>query len=167
MFGSEEGEGESEDSGSEKNDTAEEEELEVSLNTLANSVNPRIFRIMAKHRIESWEVLIDTGSNNNFIQEALVEKMGLNWEETRQFKVYMGNGHYLFTIEYKAGKENSAAEPLSRRHEKQNIQLRAAISAGRYDLLLELRQENMKSPELQELQKQVLEGTGQDNHYSL
>ncbi|XP_062093442.1 uncharacterized protein LOC133799441 [Humulus lupulus] len=73
-------------------DTAEEE---VSLNSLSNSLNPRIFRITAKHSKESLEVLVDTGSNNNFIQEALVYQLQLFSEETKRFKVYMGNGHFL------------------------------------------------------------------------
>lgn len=50
---------------------------------------------MAKHNKESLEALIDTGSNNNFIQEALVEQLGLCWVETRRFRVYMGNGQHL------------------------------------------------------------------------
>jgi hypothetical protein len=40
-------------------------------------------------------VLIDTGSNNNFIREALVDKLGLSWVDAKRFKVYMGNGKYL------------------------------------------------------------------------
>nr|XP_048334882.1 uncharacterized protein LOC125423780 [Ziziphus jujuba var. spinosa] len=73
----------------------EDDELEVNLNTLSNSVNACIFCLLAKHATETLEVTIDTGSNNNFIQEALVEKLGLKWEETRRFKVYMGNGQHL------------------------------------------------------------------------
>ncbi|XP_062119217.1 uncharacterized protein LOC133832962 [Humulus lupulus] len=70
-------------------------EEEVSLNSLSNSMNPRIFRIMAKHEKESLEVLVDTGSNNNFIQESLVYQLQLSFEETKRFKVYMGNGNFL------------------------------------------------------------------------
>lgn len=50
---------------------------------------------MAKHGTESVEVLIDIGSNNNFIQETLVTKLGLPLEASKRFKVYMGNGQYL------------------------------------------------------------------------
>lgn len=50
---------------------------------------------MAKHGTETLEVLIDTNSNNNFIQETLVEKLDHKWEETQRFKVYMGSGLYL------------------------------------------------------------------------
>ncbi|XP_060967566.1 uncharacterized protein LOC115704201 [Cannabis sativa] len=71
--------------------TDQEESLaeEGSLNSLSNAVNPRIFRITAYHGKEPLEVLIDTGSNNNFIQEALAARLGLNCEETKRFKVYM------------------------------------------------------------------------------
>lgn len=48
---------------------------------------------------------------------------------------------YKFTIEYKSGRENAVADALSRRHEEPNIQLRAAISAGRYEFLVDLRHE--------------------------
>ena len=47
---------------------------EVSLNALSNASNPHIFRIIAKHRVEALDVLIDTGSNNNVIQEALATR---------------------------------------------------------------------------------------------
>ncbi|XP_060969861.1 uncharacterized protein LOC133037067 [Cannabis sativa] len=78
--------------GSEMEDTTEEE---VSLHSLSNSMNPRIFRLMAYHGSETVEVLVDTGSNNNFIQETLAEQLKLPYEETKRFKVYMGNGHFL------------------------------------------------------------------------
>ena len=72
-----------------------EDEMEVILNTLSHSVNPRIFRIMAKHGTKALVALIDTGSNNNFIQEALVDRLGLKYERATRFQVYMGNGQYL------------------------------------------------------------------------
>ncbi|XP_062103343.1 uncharacterized protein LOC133814394 [Humulus lupulus] len=78
---------------------------EVSLNSLSNSTNPRIFRIMAHHGKEPLEVLIDTGSNNNFIQEALAARLGLNCEVTKRFKVYMGNGNSLWCSQLCKGVE--------------------------------------------------------------
>ena len=72
-----------------------EDEMEVILNTLSHSVNPRIFRIMEKHGTKALVVLIDTGSNNNFIQEALVDRLGLKYERATRFQVYMGNGQDL------------------------------------------------------------------------
>lgn len=50
---------------------------------------------MAQHCAEKLEVLIDDGSNNNFIQEALVGRLGLKWEAAKRFKVYMGNRQHL------------------------------------------------------------------------
>ncbi|XP_062075982.1 uncharacterized protein LOC133780122 [Humulus lupulus] len=77
------------------NELEDNTEDEVSLNSLSNPLNPRIFIIMAQHGSEQLEVLIDTGSNNNFIQESLAAQLRLQWEETKRFKVYMGNGHFL------------------------------------------------------------------------
>ena len=68
-----------------------EDEMEVVLNTLSHSVNPRIFRIMANHGTKALVVLIDTGSNNNFIQETLVDRLRLKYERATRFQVYMGN----------------------------------------------------------------------------
>lgn len=54
-----------------------EEKLEVSLHPLTNPINPCILRISAKQKTETLEVLIDTGSNTNFVQEGIVHKLGL------------------------------------------------------------------------------------------
>lgn len=95
MCDKDEDNGDFEESSSKKDHTSKEEEIEIILHALSNSVNLQFFCIMARHGIEDLEVLIDTGSNNNFIQHALVEKLGLGYEETKRFKVYMGNDHYL------------------------------------------------------------------------
>lgn len=80
---------------------------EVSLNALSNANNPRIFRIVAQHGAEALEVLIDTGSNNNFIQESLATRLGLPQSETKKFKVYMGNGNSLWCSQVCMGVELS------------------------------------------------------------
>ena len=41
------------------------------------------------------EVLIDTGSHNNFIQECLVDQLGLQSVPALRFFVYIGNGQFL------------------------------------------------------------------------
>uniref|UniRef100_A0A803PMN4 Uncharacterized protein n=1 Tax=Cannabis sativa TaxID=3483 RepID=A0A803PMN4_CANSA len=78
---------------------------EVSLNSLSNSSNLRIFRLQAKHITESLGVLINTGSNNNFIQESLAIHLGIPCEETKVFKVYMGNGNSLVCLKVCHGVE--------------------------------------------------------------
>ncbi|KAF4374266.1 hypothetical protein G4B88_022040 [Cannabis sativa] len=47
------------------------------------------------HGNETLEVLIDTSNNNNFIQETLANRLGLKCEDTKCFKVYMGNGNSI------------------------------------------------------------------------
>lgn len=84
-----------EETGGQAVNGAVEEEMEVSLNAFSNSINPHVYRIPARVGKEALEVLIDTGSNNNFIQESLVEKLALSWKEAKRFRVYMGNGQYL------------------------------------------------------------------------
>ncbi|XP_062118768.1 uncharacterized protein LOC133832416 [Humulus lupulus] len=68
---------------------------EVSLHSLSNSSHPHIFRMLATHRATKLEVLIDTGSNSNFIQEDLASKLNLPMVPVKKFKVYMGNGQFL------------------------------------------------------------------------
>ncbi|XP_030479409.2 uncharacterized protein LOC115696659 [Cannabis sativa] len=86
-------------------DSDDSQTEEVSLNSLANSTDPKIFRIQAFHGKEQLEVLIDTGSNNNFIQEALAARLGLTCVETKRFKVYMGNGNSLWCSQLCRGVE--------------------------------------------------------------
>ena len=108
-----------EDEQSNEDDTEDKCEMgealaeEVSLNALSNTTNPRIFRIVAQHASESLEVLIDTGSNNNFVQEALAQRLGLQMAETKKFKVYMGNGNSLWCSQVCLGVELSLQGQIS------------------------------------------------------
>ena len=52
-------------------------EPKVSLPALTNAYNLWIFCLVATYQEHSVEVLIDTSSHNNFIQEGLVDKLGL------------------------------------------------------------------------------------------
>ncbi|XP_060675813.1 uncharacterized protein LOC132805069 [Ziziphus jujuba] len=65
---------------------------------------------------------------------------------------------YHFSIEYKVGTENSAADALSRRLENPCPSLLAAISTQRYDFLDALRKENETCLDFHELQQQLLNG---------
>ena len=76
--------------------TAElEVKTEVSLHALTNASNLWIFWLAASYRNHSVEVLIDMGSHNNFIQEGLVDQLGLQHVAAPRFRVYMGNGQFL------------------------------------------------------------------------
>ncbi|KAH7537371.1 hypothetical protein FEM48_Zijuj03G0085400 [Ziziphus jujuba var. spinosa] len=74
---------------------------------------------------------------------------------------------YHFSIEYKAGTENSAADALSRRLENPYPSLLAAIFAQRYDFLDALRKENETCLDFHELQQQLLDGTLVNSNYSI
>ena len=70
-------------------------EQEVSLHAFTNNSNFWIFHIAASYKEHSLEVLIDTCSHNNFIQEGLVEKLVLFSVLAPKFRVYMGSGQFL------------------------------------------------------------------------
>lgn len=63
--------------------------------------------LATQHNSESLEVLIDTGSNNNFIQKNLAQRLGLHTADTKKFKVYMGNGNSLWCSQVCSGVELS------------------------------------------------------------
>lgn len=42
------------------------------------------------------EILIDTESHNNFVQKGLLDKLGIACMAAKRFRVYMGNGQYLW-----------------------------------------------------------------------
>lgn len=74
----------------------DEGEIEVSLHALTSASNPRVFRITGHHRHIPVEILIDTESHNNFVQEGLLDKLGIACMAAKRFRVYMGNGQYLW-----------------------------------------------------------------------
>ena len=81
--------------------TAEfEVEPEVSLYALTNASNLKIFRLAASYRDHSVEVLIDIGSHNNFIQEGLVDQLGLQLVSAPRFRVYKEMVIFFYEIEF-------------------------------------------------------------------
>ena len=81
--------------------TAEfEVEPEVSLYALTNASNLKIFRLAASYRDHSVEVLIDIGSHNNFIQEGLVDQLGLQLVSAPRFCVYKEMVIFFYEIEF-------------------------------------------------------------------
>ncbi|WVZ89350.1 hypothetical protein U9M48_035770 [Paspalum notatum var. saurae] len=65
---------------------------------------------------------------------------------------------YSFQVEYKPGKQNSAAETLSRRHEEAAGNLHA-LSRPSFALFDSLRQEALMLPELQSKRQEIMDGT--------
>ncbi|XP_062109565.1 uncharacterized protein LOC133821072 [Humulus lupulus] len=153
-------------------------EDEVSLNTLSNSLNPRIYRFMAKHGSEALEVLIDTGSNNNFIQESLANQLHLPCEDTKRFKVYMGmqwlqtlgpcvHDHKALTMEFTwqgsvvqlAGSTDVSAHQLT--YTQFHALLREGDVNGVYQLVAVMDEPKTDNFELAELESQFpQEGMG-------
>ena len=70
-------------------------EPEVRRHALTNASNLWIFCLATTYREHFIEVLIDRGSHNNFIQEGLVDKLGLQCVPAQRFLVYIGNGQFL------------------------------------------------------------------------
>lgn len=66
-----------------------------SLNALAGQGNPRSLRIFGEINKHAVQVLIDSGSTHNFVKPAVAELLGLNVQETKIFRVYIGNGDSL------------------------------------------------------------------------
>lgn len=72
---------------------------------------------------------------------------------------------FQFTIEYKAGIENSAADALSRQHEGSHSQVCSFISNIQFDFLDTLKHENQECGDLKVIRQQVEGGLLRDADY--
>ena len=68
---------------------------EVSLHALAGQYNPRTIRVRGRIDNHYVNVLVDSGSTHNFIQERIAKQLGLPIILSKHFKVYVGNGDFL------------------------------------------------------------------------
>ncbi|GAV73645.1 gag-asp_proteas domain-containing protein, partial [Cephalotus follicularis] len=73
-----------------------QEGTEISMLALAGQHNPNSIRITGMYHEHSIHVLIDSGSTNNFIQERVVTKLDMTCIPTTPFKVYVGNGDFIW-----------------------------------------------------------------------
>ncbi|XP_062112214.1 transposon Ty3-I Gag-Pol polyprotein isoform X1 [Humulus lupulus] len=73
---------------------------------------------------------------------------------------------FSFSIEYKAGKANSAVDALYQQHEG-SLFFSAAISSACFDFLDELRRENTTCPELRRIHTQLAERTLEGSDYAV
>ena len=68
---------------------------EVSMHALAGQFNPRTIRVKGRIDNHYVNVLVDSGSTHNFMQERIANQMGLPIIPSKQFKVFIGNGDFL------------------------------------------------------------------------
>ena len=77
--------------------------------------------------------------------------------------------HYLrkldFTIEYKSGATNEAADALSCQFEEELSALQMALSSSQFEIMKQLRHENIVFDDLQALHEQVKGGKGRELGY--
>ena len=68
---------------------------EVSMHALAGQISPRTIRVKGQIGNHYVHVLIDSGNAHNFIQERVVQQLGLPIAPSKHFKVYIGNRNFL------------------------------------------------------------------------
>lgn len=73
---------------------------EINMNALEGHFHPSTLRLVGRHGKKQVKILIDNGSNNNFIKPEVADKLSLKRTPTTEFKVWSGSGIYL-TCNYK------------------------------------------------------------------
>ena len=66
-----------------------------SLNALAGQINPHSLCLISEVGSHSFQVLIDSGSTNNFIKPIVAECLVLPIQPTTYFRVYISNWDFL------------------------------------------------------------------------
>lgn len=69
---------------------------EISINALSRQFHPNTLRVIGKCGGKEVKILIDSGSNNNFIRPDAVEKLKLQQMQITGFKVGTGSGAFLY-----------------------------------------------------------------------
>ncbi|KAF7831007.1 cucumisin-like [Senna tora] len=68
---------------------------EISFNALEGQFHPSTIRVTGRHEEHTVQVLIDNGSTLNFIKRSVAEKLKLQLNEIKPFRVQTGNGAFL------------------------------------------------------------------------
>ncbi|XP_043724096.1 uncharacterized protein LOC122671070 [Telopea speciosissima] len=68
---------------------------EISLHAFAGQVSPKTIRLKGNFHEHQVQILIDSGSTHNFIQEKVALRLGLLIYPCKKFRVYVGNGEFL------------------------------------------------------------------------
>lgn len=71
--------------------------LELPLNALGGTCNPRALKIRAKLGERKVVVLVNSGTSHNFVNQCIVEVEEIPVEQTGTFGVRLGNGHKVET----------------------------------------------------------------------
>lgn len=69
--------------------------LEISINALASQFHLSALRVIGKCDKKVVRILIDNGSNNNFIEPSVARRLNLIQTPTTAFKVGTGSGAFL------------------------------------------------------------------------
>lgn len=64
----------------------------ISINALAGHFHPSTLRVLGHYRKKQVKILIDNGSNNNFIKPEVADKLSLKRTPITEFKVWTGSG---------------------------------------------------------------------------
>lgn len=68
---------------------------DISLNALAGQFHPNTLRVLGRHGKKHIKILVDNGSNNNFINPDIAAKLNLPQTPITKFKVGTGSGNFL------------------------------------------------------------------------
>lgn len=69
--------------------------LEISFHAISGATHPQTIRVLGKLRNKHVTVLIDGGSTHNFIDHAIVTKLGLPIMQDKKFRVTIANGDQI------------------------------------------------------------------------
>lgn len=68
---------------------------DISLNALAGQFHPSTLRVLGRHGKKHIKILVDNGSNNNFIKPEIATKLNLTLTSIIEFKVGTESGNFL------------------------------------------------------------------------
>lgn len=73
----------------------EEGAIEISLQALSSTFNPRTLQLRGKVKGRDLTILIDSGSTHNFVQDNVAYKLEVGLQPLPEFKLFIGSGEYL------------------------------------------------------------------------
>lgn len=77
----------------------EEGATEISLHALSRTFNPMTLLMQGAVKGHNLNVIIDSGSTHNFIQDSVAYRLGVGLQSLQEFKVFISSGEYLLCQE--------------------------------------------------------------------